>query len=254
MSFTQVIESRLKLKYGKKMPVLSPQYLMTCNYLTEGCDGGWSFFHGYLAENGYMVSEKCAPYKAKTKGVSCGTYGKCKPMAKIKESYFVGGAYGASSELKMMKEILRNGIVNGELNVPRVFSFYQKGILSNDHEAKMSSYLEYSGVAEHHKEAQQMIGGSKRKTVTDRDLEDYGIAWMNLNHSVVIVGWGVDERTGTKYWIVRNSYGKRWGMDGDFYVRRGENDFGIESETTGYDAILCDEKTSNPGSCFPREP
>jgi hypothetical protein len=53
----------------------------------------------------------------------------------------------------MMKELLRNGIVNGELNVPRVFSFYQEGILSNDHEAKMSSYLEYSGVAAHHKEA-----------------------------------------------------------------------------------------------------
>jgi hypothetical protein len=58
----------------------------------------------------------------------------------------------------MMKEILRNGIVNGELNVPRIFSFYQKGILSNDHEAKMSSYLEYSGLAEHHKQVQQMIG------------------------------------------------------------------------------------------------
>jgi hypothetical protein len=31
---------------------------MMCNYLNEGCDGGWSFFHGFLAENGYMVSEK----------------------------------------------------------------------------------------------------------------------------------------------------------------------------------------------------
>lgn len=74
VSFTQVIESRLKLRYGKKVPVLSPQYLMTCNYLTEGCDGGWSFFHGYLAENGYLVSEKCAPYKAKTKGDKCSNY------------------------------------------------------------------------------------------------------------------------------------------------------------------------------------
>jgi hypothetical protein len=55
----------------------------------------------------------------------------------------------------MMKEILHKGIVNGELNVPRVFSFYQQGILSNDHESKMSSYLEYSGVASSHKEAQQ---------------------------------------------------------------------------------------------------
>ena len=72
-----------------------------------------------------------------------------------------------------------------------------------------------------------MIGAKQKRQLTDRDLEDYGIAWMNLNHSVVITGWGVDEKTGTKYWIVRNSYGKRWGMNGDFLVRRGENDFGI---------------------------
>ena len=75
----------------------------------------------------------------------------------MNKSYFIGGAYGESREKKMMKEILRNGFVNGELNVPRVFTFYQQGILSNDHESKMSSYLEYSGVAAHHKEAQQMI-------------------------------------------------------------------------------------------------
>jgi hypothetical protein len=127
---------------------------MQCNYMNEGCDGGWSFYHGYLSENGQMVTEKCAPYVAKTKGLTCGKYKDCKAAARIHESYFIGGAYGESSEKKMMKELLRNGIVNGELNVPRVFSYYQEGILSNDHEAKMSSYLEYSGVASHHKEAQ----------------------------------------------------------------------------------------------------
>lgn len=224
---------------------------MTCSYMNEGCDGGWSFFHGYLGENGYFVSEKCAPYLHSTKNDKCSKYEHCKPIAKTEESYFVGGAYGQSSEKKMMKEILRNGVVNGEINVPRIFSFYQKGILSNDHESKMSSYLEYSGLAEHHKLAQQSIGTKKKPHLTDRDLEDYGIAWMNLNHSVVIVGWGLDKKTGTKYWIVRNSYGKRWGMSGDFLVRRGENDFGIESETTGYEVRLCDEKKSSSGSCVP---
>ena len=98
-----------------------------------------------------------------------------------------------------------------------------------------------------------MIGSEAQKKarakVTDRSLEDYGIAWMNLNHSVVILGWGVDAKTAAKYWIVRNSYGPRWGMSGDFLVRRGENDFGIESETTAYDPTAC-SSTSTAEKCL----
>ncbi len=53
---------------------------------------------------------------------------------------------------------------------------------------------------------------------------------MDMNHSVVIVGWGVHQTSNTKYWIVRNSYGPNWGMKGDFLVKRGNNDFGMEVE------------------------
>ena len=53
---------------------------------------------------------------------------------------------------------------------------------------------------------------------------------MDRNHSVVILGWGKDPKTGVGYWIVRNSYGPKWGMDGDFLVKRGDNDFGMEVE------------------------
>jgi len=65
---------------------------------------------------------------------------------------------------------------------------------------------------------------------SDISLNDKGISWMDMNHSVVIVGWGKDEKTDTRYWIVRNSYGPKWGMDGDFLVKRGNNDFGMEVE------------------------
>ena len=40
------------------------------------------------------------------------------------------------------------------------------------------------------------------------------------------------------YWIMRNSYGDTWGMSADFYVRRGMNDFNIESEAGGFDVEL----------------
>ena len=76
--------------------------------------------------------------------------------------------------------------------------------------------------------------------ITDHNLEHYGIEWQNLNHSVVIIGWGTDPETSRKYWIVRNSYGPNWGDHGDFMIQRGTDDFAIESETTAYDPILCE--------------
>jgi cathepsin C len=58
---------------------------------------------------------------------------------------------------------------------------------------------------------------------------------------VTIIGWGVDPATGTKFWIVRNSYGSSWGDNGDFLVERGSNQFAIEGETTAYEPVLCSE-------------
>lgn len=118
------------MKYGKDMPLISPQYLMTCNYMNEGCDGGWPFFHGFLAENGHLVTDECAPYIGKTKGDKCSNYEACEPHSKITDSYFIGKGYGDSTEQGMMKEIMRNGIVNGELNAPHIFHMYTKGVLT----------------------------------------------------------------------------------------------------------------------------
>lgn len=54
-----------------------------------------------------------------------------------------------------------------------------------------------------------MEGTSKHDPakLSDKTLNDRGISWMDMNHSVVIIGWGKEEKTGTGYWIVRNSYG-----------------------------------------------
>ena len=48
------------------------------------------------------------------------------------------------------------------------------------------------------------------------------------DHVVSITGWG--EENGTKYWIIRNSWGSYWGINGNFKLIRGINNLGIEQE------------------------
>jgi C1A family cysteine protease len=67
---------------------------------------------------------------------------------------------------------------------------------------------------------------------------------MDMNHSVMIIGWGVDKKTDTKYWIVRNSYSEKWGMDGDFLVKRGDNDFGMEVEQIAFLPKMCSDSST----------
>ena len=64
------------------------------------------------------------------------------------------------------------------------------------------------------------------------------MAHQALDHTIFLVGWGVDKEKNTSYWIVRNSYGDSWGMRGDFHVRRGRDDFGVESELSAYQLEL----------------
>jgi len=51
----------------------------------------------------------------------------------------------------------------------------------------------------------------------------------HLDHGVAIVGYGseVVKGTSTDYWIIRNSWGKRWGESGYLRIVRGQNACGL---------------------------
>ncbi|XP_075214943.1 cathepsin B-like cysteine proteinase 4 [Lycorma delicatula] len=49
-------------------------------------------------------------------------------------------------------------------------------------------------------------------------------------HSVKIFGWG--DENDVSYWLAANTWGKDWGDNGFFKIRRGTNECGIESQIT----------------------
>ena len=97
-----------------------------------------------------------------------------------------------------MEEIMKNGPVVLSLDVDYPFMIYKSGI--------------YSGQT-----ADWVKKGEKRPQ------------WTKLAHSVVCFGWGYDQKTNKKYWLVRNSWGEKWGEKGHMKIERGKDILGVES-------------------------
>jgi cathepsin C len=79
-----------------------------------------------------------------------------------------------------------------------------------------SDFSQYSGGVYHH---------TRLNGLTQNNFDPFELT----NHAVLIVGYGVNRTTNEDYWIVKNSWGESWGLDGYFLIRRGTDECGIES-------------------------
>ena len=54
-----------------------------------------------------------------------------------------------------------------------------------------------------------------------------GKNYTDVNHDVAIVGYGFDKEFGKKYWLIKNSWGLGFGVEGYFKLERDVNMCGV---------------------------
>jgi len=107
-----MLESRLKIWFGEDIK-LSVQQRLDCNFLNEGCHGGWGYFDNLFLENFGAVEESCianAGYQASLSPEGCSKWSACSYKAGVEDTYYVGDRhYGGMSEQDMIKELRARG-------------------------------------------------------------------------------------------------------------------------------------------------
>jgi len=204
-----MLESRINIMSNfQRLMTLSPQGIVSCSFYSQGCNGGFGYLVGKWGEDFGIYSEQCFPYVSGNGSTPpCSDACKITPenqskmMIKATNYYYVGGFYGACNEEAMKQELYARGPVAVSFLVTPEFKLYKGGIF-------------------------------RRSASLDEKLRRASAnpwPWEETNHLVLLVGWGYDEDTRTKYWIVKNSWGEAWGENGYFRIVRGVNELAIES-------------------------
>jgi cathepsin C len=207
-----MLESRLKIIYDHDIN-LSIQHALDCSFYNQGCNGGYPILVMKYASEFELIPETCKTYKElddqcfkNTCDINNLSY-----IYKATNYHYIGGSYGKCSEKLMIEEVYNNGPIVVSFEPDYNFMMYKNGIY-------------------HSLNDETWINNALPKP-----------EWQKVDHSVLLVGWGEDEIG--KYWIIQNTWGPHWGEDGFFRMKRGTDEFGIESICETATPLIIDNKT-----------
>jgi len=199
MSSSGVVADRLCISRNVTTR-LSPQYMVYCGTNTSGCQGASTAATWEQLMVQGTVSEECVPFTARDGQCpdTCKDYSNITDDIKVRTTGVVM-PWGNSSEERVraiQTEIMTNGTVQASMFVFSNFYSYKSGVYTR-------VPWEYN------------TGG----------------------HAVRLIGWGTENFTLPNstviyidYWLGVNSWGKVWGDNGFFKIRRGTNECNIEEE------------------------
>ncbi|EPS69258.1 hypothetical protein M569_05509 [Genlisea aurea] len=194
----EVLSDRFCIHFGQNVSLSPNELVSCCEFCGDGCNGGYpSRAWNYFVSNG-VVTEQCDPY-FDTEGCS---HPGCSPVyptpACVKQCATSNLAWQNS------KHFAVNAYKVGPEEQAIMAEIYSNGPV----EVAFTVYEDFahykSGVYRH---------------VTGEELG---------GHAVKLMGWGVSEEEGEKYWILANQWNRSWGDEGYFKILRGVNECGIE--------------------------
>ncbi|KAF0775405.1 hypothetical protein AaE_000894, partial [Aphanomyces astaci] len=179
------------LTHGKKV-LLSEQNLVDCAqaFDNHGCSGGLpSHAFEYIKYNGGLDTGASYPYHAKDE--------LCK-FSRASVGVHVVDVVNITStdELELRKAVGTAGPVSIAFQVAPDFRFYKDGVYD--------STVCHSG---------------------EQDV-NHGMGVISTTLTVLAVGYNKTE-DGHKYWIVKNSWSAKWGLQGYFNIARDKNMCGL---------------------------
>jgi len=222
-SGTAVLQMRFRIQLFKQHGLLYPLELSwksatRCSPYTEGCSGGFAYLtFKHAAEVGLPLAECDKKAEPKSLDGTCdwSCYRNNSMIFYAKNYGQTGGFAHGSDEDSIMQEIHANG--------PVIVSFAASAI---------PEFI-YNNGQSMRKETEVMTVIKQEKVATEPSSKNAKILpWSYTTHSILAVGWGEETAPSgevLKYWVVRNSWGKDWGVGGYAKIRRGNNDAAIET-------------------------
>lgn len=210
-STTTVIESATALKIGNNAYSMSEQEFVSCDIKStlfgsstlcgpgkcvtncnEGCEGGVEDYAYSFVQCNKLVADNVYPYVSGN-----GNNPKCEiPLPASSPPSVKIGAFEGKATAYNTKDFYNNVyLLQQQVEIQPI---------SVNINSKGSSFAFYSGGVY-----------SCSNTYNEKTIDSWGKA--NIDHAVVLVGYNTLDQS-NPYWIVRNSWGTSWGIQGYFYV------------------------------------
>lgn len=273
---TSMLTARLMLRY----PELYHQRFMDgdrvswhqqldCNHYVQGCDGGYPLLVSRWSMENDVVLKSCSNAVGRHGPNEECAYAaaECKDdRFRVRHFRYVGGSFGRCGSKRLCEAALREELYKGgpltvSVEPTSDFSAFTGGILHRIQDFPST---------------QTEIPENANETQDCTQTECY--TWRKIDHSMLLVGWGEDEKYGKycsaktgeeleradecklhndseddcktagchyggfPYWILQNSWTVNWGQDGYLLVGpRGQNPLMLEMMAVSADIVRASE-------------